>query len=142
MPSPLNPTHASVAEDPARVAEIGLCVLLAVADGDISDREIGALSSRLGSIMGDDFPAVALGIIVQAELGKMGELGPDRYIASLVARLPVERRLAALRGALVVASADGLAPEEEQMFSDVAVELGVDPPAAAAVLEEVRRTLR
>jgi tellurite resistance protein len=129
-------------DNPARAAEIGLYVLLAVADGDVSEREIAALSSRVGAILGDDFPAMALGILVDTELGKMSELGPDRYIASLVDRLPVERRLPALRGALIVASADGLAPEEERMFSDVAVELGIDPGVAAAILDDVRRTLR
>ena len=40
----------SATEDPARRAEIGLCVLLAAADGDVSEREIGCprqLSNRL-----------------------------------------------------------------------------------------------
>jgi hypothetical protein len=128
-------------EDPARCAEVGLCVLLAAADGDVSDKEIGALSSRLGSILGDEFPAIALGVIVEAEIGKMSDLGPDRYIDTLVSRLPEDRRLGALRGALIVASADGLAPEEERMFCDVAVEMGVDRAVADTMLDEVRRSL-
>jgi tellurite resistance protein len=125
--------------DSARHAEIGLCVLLAAADGDVSESEIGALSSRLGRLVGDEFPAIALGAIVESEITKMGELGPDRYVRTLVDRLPQARRLAALRGALVVAFADGLAPEEEQMFRDVATELGVEGGTVESMLDEVRR---
>ncbi|MBX3202134.1 MAG: TerB family tellurite resistance protein [Labilithrix sp.] len=129
--------HPSV-NDPARHAEIGLCVLLAAADGDVSEREIGALSSRLGSLVGDEFPAIALGAIVESEISKMSELGPDRYVRSLVDRLPQARRMAALRGALVVAFADGLAPEEERMFRDVATELGIASATTDTMLDEVR----
>jgi uncharacterized tellurite resistance protein B-like protein len=128
--------------DPARHAEIGLCVLLAAADGDVSEAEIGALSTRVGSILGDEFPAIALGAIVEAEISRMSEIGPDRYIRTIVERLPEERRAKALRGALVVAAADGLAPEETRMFQDVAVELGVDRAAAEAILEDVRRSVK
>ncbi len=125
--------------DSARHAEIGLCVLLAAADGDISESEIGALSSRLGRLLGDGYPAIALGVIVEAEISKMGELGPDRYVRTLVDRLPQARRLAALRGALVVAFADGLAPEEERMFRDVAIELGIEGGVIERMLDEVGR---
>jgi tellurite resistance protein len=124
--------------DPARHAEIGLCVLLAAADGDISEREIGALSSRLGKILGDEFSAIALGAIVESEIARMSDVGPERYIQTLVERLPQARRPAALRGALVVAFADGLAPEEERMFRDVAVELGIAPELTEAMLNDVR----
>jgi len=128
----------SPADDPARRAEIGLCVLLAVADGDVSDKEIGALSTRLGSLLGDEFPAVALGAMVDAEISKMSELGLERYVKTLVDRLPQARRAPALRGALGVAYADGLAPEEESMFRDVAKELGLDAATVDAILAEVR----
>jgi uncharacterized tellurite resistance protein B-like protein len=124
--------------DPARQAEVGLCVLLAVADGDISEREIWALSGRLGSILGEEFPAMALGAIIEAEISEMSALGPERYIQTLVERLPQERRVRALRGALVVAAADGLAPEETRMFQDVAVELSIDAATAAGILDEVQ----
>lgn len=124
----------------ARDAEVGLCVLLAAADGDVSDREVGALSSRLGRLLGEDFSAVALGAIVTSELARMSALGPERYVRTLVARLPDDRRLVALRGALTIAAADGLAPEEEHMFRDVARELGVDEGAAEGLLDEVRRS--
>ena len=127
--------------DPSRHAEIGLCVLLAAADGDVSEREIGALSSRLGSIVGDEFPPIVLGAIVESEISKMGELGPDRYVRTLVERLPQARRLAALRGALVVAFSDGLAPEEERMFRDVAIELGIEGTTAETMLNDVRSNI-
>jgi tellurite resistance protein len=113
-------------------------VLLAVADGDVSEKEIGALSTRLGSLFGDDFPAVALGAMVDAEISKMGDLGLERYVKTLVERLPQSRRAQALRGALTVAYADGLAPEEESMFRDVATELGLDAATANTMLADIR----
>ena len=125
-------------EDPARHAEIGLSVLLAAADGDVSEHEIGALSSRLGALLGDAFPAMAIAAIVESEIARMGALGPERYIQSLVTRLPSDRRLPAIRGALVVAAADGLAPEEERMFLDVAAELSIESAVADAILAEIR----
>lgn len=124
--------------DVVRRAEIGLCVLLAAADGDVSESEIGALSSRVGRLVGDEFPAIAIGMIVEGEITKMSELGPERYVRTLVERLPEPRRANALRGALVVASADGLAPEEESMFRDVAIELGLTRTDAEAMLQDVR----
>lgn len=124
--------------DVVRRAEIGLCVLLAAADGDVSEDEIGALSSRVGRLVGDEFPAIAIGMIVEGEITKMSELGPERYVRTLVERLPAPRRATALRGALVVACADGLAPEEESMFRDVATELGIAGSEADAMLADVR----
>jgi tellurite resistance protein len=126
-------------DDTARRAEIGLCVLLAASDGDISEREIGALATRLGSVLGEMFPAMALAMLVEEEIASISELGPDGYVASLAARLPEEagRREGALAGALAVAAADGLAPEEEQMFRDVARALGIDVPAAERILADV-----
>ena len=120
-------------------AEIGLCLLLAAADGDVSEQEIGALSSRLGTLLGDDYPALAAGVIADGEIDRMGSLGPDRYVASLAARIPEPRRKRALRAALVVAHADGLAPEEERMFRDAASALGLSAAEADELLAEVRR---
>ena len=139
---PPSPSRSASIDDPARRAEIGLCVLLAAADGDISEQEIGALRTRLGTLLGDDYPAIALGVVVEAEIGRMSEIGPDRYIDTLVERLPEARRRTALRGALLVASADGLAPEEETMFRDVGFELGIDGPAIDEMLQEVRQRSR
>ncbi|MBX3233972.1 MAG: TerB family tellurite resistance protein [Labilithrix sp.] len=124
--------------DVVRRAEIGLCVLLAAADGDVSESEIGALSSRVGRLVGDEFPAIAIGMIVEGEITKMSELGPERYVRTLVERLPEPRRAPALRGALVVAASDGLAPEEESMFRDVAIELGIPGHDAEAMLADIR----
>lgn len=113
-------------------------MLLAIADGDVSEKEIGALSTQLGSLFGDELPAVALGAMVDAELSRMGHLGLERYVKTLVDRLPQFRRAQALRGALTVAYADGLAPEEESMFRAVATELGLDAATADAMLAEIR----
>jgi len=122
-------------------AEVGLCILLAVADGDISEREIAVLSTKLGALLGDDYPAVALGAVVDAELAAMEERGPNRYIASLVERIDVHRRAPALETALVVACADGLAPEEERMFRDVGAALGLPGPDVEAIFVRVRELL-
>jgi tellurite resistance protein len=119
-------------------AEIGLCLLLAAADGDVSEQEIGALSTRLGALLGDDYSALAAGVIADGEIDRMGALGPDRYVASLAARIPEPRRKRALRAALVVAHADGLAPEEERMFRDAATALGLTVAEADSLLQDVR----
>ena len=129
--------HHPMLNDSVRRAEIGLCVLLAAADGDVSEEEIGALSSRVGRLVGDEFPLIAIGMIVEGEITKMSELGPERYITTLADRLPEPRRVQALRGALVVAASDGLAPEEESMFHDVALELGIAKLDAERMLAEV-----
>ena len=118
-------------------AEIGLCLLLAAADGDVSEQEIGALSSRLGAILGEDYPAIAAGVIADGEIDRMGAMGPDRYVASLAQRIPVERRERALRAALTVALADGLAPEEERMFRDCAAALGMTDAETERLLADV-----
>ena len=55
------------------------------------------------------------------------------------ARIPEPRRKRALRAALVVAHADGLAPEEERMFRDAATALGLTAAEADELLAEVRR---
>ena len=130
--------HHPMLNDSVRQAEIGLCVLLAAADGDVSEEEIGALSSRVGRLVGDEFPVIAIGMIVEGEITKMSQLGPERYITSLADRLPEPRRVPALRGAHVVAASDGLAPEEESMFHDVALELGIAKLDAERMLAEVR----
>lgn len=130
--------HHPMLNDSVRRAEIGLCVLLAAADGDVSEQEIGALSSRVGRLVGDEFPVIAIGMIVEGEITRMSELGPERYITTLVDRLPEPRRVPALRGALAVAASDGLAPEEESMFHDVATELGIAKGEADRMLDEVR----
>lgn len=120
-------------------AEIGLCLLLAAADGDVSEQEIGALSSRLGALLGEDYPALAAGVVADGEIDRMGQLGPDRYVKSLAERIPEDRRRRALHAALVVAHADGLAPEEESMFRDAAAALGLTPAQAEEMLDEVKR---
>ena len=64
---------------------------------------------------------------------------PDRFRAGRHhPGIAAERRAPALRGALAVACADGLAPEEERMFLDVALELGIDGAAADAMLAEAK----
>lgn len=117
--------------------EIGLCVLLAASDGDVSDAEVRELSTRLGALLGETIPALAVGVAVDQEIGRMHELGAERYVEDLAQRMEGRDPLPALRAALAVAVADGLAPEEEQMFFDVAKALGVPRDTADALLAEV-----
>lgn len=107
-------------------AEIGLCILFSAVDGEISEKEIGALSNRMGHLLGDDFDVMRLPALLDGELGSIAEGGVDDYVAKLPARIPAERRYEAVRAACVVACADGLAPEEEEVVRQVCVVLEVD----------------
>lgn len=107
-------------------AEIGLCLLFSAVDGEISDKELAALSSRVGHLVGDDFDVMRLPALVEGELGSMEELGVDDYVAKLPERIPEPRRYEAVRAACVVACADGLAPEEEEVVRQVCGVLSVD----------------
>ena len=107
-------------------AEIGLCILFSAVDGEISEKEIGALSNRMGHLLGDDFDVMRLPALLDGELGSIAEGGVDDYVSKLPARIPAERRYEAVRAACVVACADGLAPEEEEVVRQVCVVLEVD----------------
>jgi uncharacterized tellurite resistance protein B-like protein len=107
-------------------AEIGLCLLFAAVDGEISEKELAALSNRVGHLVGDDFDVMRLPALVEGELGSMEELGVDDYVAKLPSRIPEPRRYEAVRAACVVACADGLAPEEEEVVRQVCGVLSVD----------------
>jgi uncharacterized tellurite resistance protein B-like protein len=107
-------------------AEIGLCILFSAVDGEISEKEIGALSNRMGHLLGDDFDVMRLPALLDGELGSISECGVDDYVAKLPGRIPSERRYEAVRAACVVACADGLAPEEEEVVRQVCVVLQVD----------------
>jgi len=107
-------------------AEIGLCLLLSAVDGEISEAEVGALSTRVGQLLGDDFDPMRLPAMLDGELEKIAALGVDDYIKALPARIGPTRRRIALEAALKVARADGLAPEEEEVFRQVAEVLELD----------------
>lgn len=125
--------------DAAKRAEIGMCLLLAGADDEISEIEIGALSTRLGVLLGDDFPTRDLASIVDDELLAMDALGADGYVASLLERLPPGARLPALRSACTVAFADGAAPEEVEGALLLGEALGIEVTAVTALLPESQR---
>jgi uncharacterized tellurite resistance protein B-like protein len=107
-------------------AEIGLCLLFSAADGEISEAELFALTTRVGHLLGDDFPMGRLGGLVDRELATIAELGADGYVGALKGRILPERRLEALRAACKVACADGLSPEEEELVRAACAALGVD----------------
>jgi uncharacterized tellurite resistance protein B-like protein len=115
-------------------AEIGLCLMLAAADGVISEREIGALSTRLGQLLGDEVTLLALEAVVQGEICALDELGPDAYLETLGARIPEHRRHLALAAAARVAFADGIAPEEAESLREAAAALGVADEEVEAML--------
>ena len=107
-------------------AEIGLCLLFSAVDGEISEKELAALTSRIGHLVGDDFDVMRLPALVEGELGSMEELGVDDYVARLPQRIPEPRRYEAVRAACAVACADGLAPEEEEVVRQVCGILSID----------------
>lgn len=107
-------------------AEIGLCILFSAVDGEISEKELGALSARVGHLLGDDFDVMRLPALLDGELGSISENGVDDYVAKLPSRIPSERRYEAVRAACAVACADGLAPEEEEVVRQVCGVLDVD----------------
>src|SRR3954470_19139934 len=107
-------------------AEIGLCLLFSAVDGEISEQELGALADRVGILLGDDFDPMRLPALVEGEMETIAVLGVDDYVAKLPERLPEERRFEAVRAACVVACADGLAPEEEEVVRQVCAVLAID----------------
>jgi len=113
-------------------AEIGLCLLLSAVDGEISDEELAALTTRIGELLGDNFSPMKLPALIDRELASIGVYGVDEYVSKLPARILPERRIEALRAATLVAIADGLAPEEEEVLRQVAVALELDADAIIA----------
>lgn len=113
-------------------AEIGLCLLLSAVDGEISDEELAALTTRIGELLGDNFSPMKLPALIDRELASIGVYGVDAYVSKLPARILPERRTEALRAATLVAIADGLAPEEEEVLRQVAVALELDADAIIA----------
>jgi len=111
---------------PGVEAEIGLCLLFSAADGEISEAELFALTTRVGHLLGDDFPLGRLQALVENELSKIEDAGADGYVATLPDRIAPDRRFEAIRAACKVACADGLSPEEEEMVREACAALGVD----------------
>jgi tellurite resistance protein len=120
----------------ARRAEIGLCLLLACADGEISDAEVGALSAEVGALLGDLVSPYLMHEILLVEMASLDAIGPDDYMASLAERLPEggPDRARALANALRVAVADGLSDDERQSFREAATALGFEAAYAENVL--------
>ncbi len=116
-------------------AEIGLCLLLASADGEFSDAEVGALADRLGALLGELVSPLVLADVLAAEMASLDTKGPDDYVAALATRIPPGSRSRALRNALRVAHADGLSADEREAFREAAVALGLDEPRIVAMLE-------
>ena len=113
-------------------AEIGLCLLLSAVDGEITDEELAALTTRIGELLGDNFSPMKLPALIDRELASIGVYGVDDYVSKLPGRILPERRIEALRAATLVAIADGLAPEEEEVLRQVAVALELDADAIIA----------
>jgi uncharacterized tellurite resistance protein B-like protein len=120
--------------DASANAEVGLCLLLAAADGEISDAELGALTTRLGRLLGDDFPLGELEGLLEGEMSAISDLGVDEYVVRLPARIAPDRRVEALRSACEVACADGLSPEEDDLLRAAARALEVDADAIVGAI--------
>ena len=109
---------------PEQQAEIGLCLLIANADGEISDEEIAELKVKIHAHAegqkDDEVDAT-----IAKERAVMTEKGVDPFLASIVLRIPEAKREAALRSAVDVAFADMLTSEEDAFVRKVAKALGV-----------------
>lgn len=123
----------------AHRAEIGLCLLFACADGDVSDPEVGALSARFGALLGELVSPFLMHEVLLSEMAELDALGPDEYVAGIAARLPSASRTPALENALRVALADGLSEHEKQSFREAAAALGLPAARAEAMLARAAR---
>lgn len=140
---PSDPQHDPAARGgvpDAKRAEIGLCLLLAAADGEVSDAEVGALSSRFGALLGDMVSPLVLHEVLAKEMALLDAIGPDDYMAKLADRIPPADRARALESALRVACADGLSAEERDAFREAAAALGLgDAQTTLMIARETRR---
>lgn len=123
----------------AQRAEIGLCLLLACADGEVSDAEVGALSARFGALMGELVSPFVMHEVLLSEMASLDAIGPDDFVAGIAARLPPPDRARALENALRVALADGLSDHERDSFREAAGALGLPEAQATAMLARASR---
>jgi uncharacterized tellurite resistance protein B-like protein len=105
-------------------AEIGLCLLIANADGEISDEEIAELKVKIHAHT-EGQKDEEVDATIAKERAVMTEKGVDAFLASIVERIPEAKREAALRSAVDVAFADMLTSEEDGFVRKVAKALGV-----------------
>ena len=106
-------------------AEVGLCLLIANADGEVSDEEIAELKVKIREHAEAGTSDAVIDTLIESERTTMNEKGVDPFLASLVERIPEARREAALRAAVDVAFADMLTSEEDAFVRKVAKALGV-----------------
>lgn len=117
-------------------AEIGLWLLMANIDGEISEEEVVACGELCGERAGA--LAVTLGPdehreLMRAEASRMEELledldDPTPYLTDLAGRIPVDHRAAAFATAAQVAFADDFVTlEEEALLHQIGRVLDLDP---------------
>ncbi|MGH7156029.1 MAG: tellurite resistance TerB family protein [Acetobacteraceae bacterium] len=116
-------------------------VLVAAADGGMTDREIGVMAAQVQTLPAfRNFSADQLGLATDAAVGLLNEDDGLRHAAQLIrAALTPKLRETAYALACEVVAADAVAGQESlEMLEFVHAELGLDPLVAAAIERGVR----
>ncbi len=111
-------------------AEVGLCLYLAGADGDVSAEELTELREKIRAMAEKGTSDGILDTLVDAERGEIDDQGRPAYLAKLKDRIEASRREPALRAAVDVAFADVLTVEEDRCVREVVKALGLEAKLA------------
>ena len=120
----------------AQGALVCTMVLIAVADGGITDREIGVMSGLVQTLEAfQDFSTEKLEVATEATIGLLGEDDGLNHAGEMIRKaLPTRLRETAYALACDVAAADGSANQPVlRMLEFVRGELEMDPLVAAAI---------
>lgn len=136
---------AALRELDAPEALVCTMVLVAAADGGMTDREIGVMAGQVQTLPAfEDFSSEQLQEAADAAVTLLNEEDGLRHAARLIrAALPPELRETAYALACEVVAADDVAGQESlEMLEFVQAELGLDPLVAAAIERGVRARRR
>ena len=132
---------AALSEFDAPEALVCTMVLVAAADGGMTDREIGVMAAQVQTLPAfRNFSSDQLGLAMDAAVGLLNEDDGLRHAARLIrAALSPKLRETAYALACEVVAADAVAGQESlEMLEFVQAELGLDPLVAAAIERGVR----
>lgn len=111
-------------------AEVGLCLYLAGADGDVSTEELAEIRGKIRAMVEKGTSDGILDTLVDAERGEIEDQGRPGYLTKLKDRIKENRREPALRAAVDVAFADVLTVEEDRCVREVVKALGLSAKLA------------
>lgn len=129
-------TQAHIAPFTAQEALVCAMVLMSVADGPMSDAELGMMSRLVQELPAfSDFHSQEIETVTDSVLTLMGENdGIDRALTLIRDALPMRLRETAYLLACEVCAADGEATQEELLFlQDLRIGLDIDRLIAGAI---------